>query len=74
VPEGPDVAVVRVNVTIGGNLVYQKRVHGRQVSYRPQGVTLPRRCPQGGFRFSASFSFLDGTSAQAQTVVRCPRS
>jgi hypothetical protein len=73
VPEGPDVAVVRVNVTIGGNLVYYKRVHGRQVAYRPQGVTLPKRCPKGGFRFSATFSFLDGTSAQAQTVLGCPR-
>jgi hypothetical protein len=73
VPEGPDVAVAKVNVTIGGNLVYYKRVHGRRVAYRPQGVTLPRRCPKGGFHFSATFSFLDGSSAQAQTVLRCPR-
>jgi hypothetical protein len=73
VPEGPDVAVVRVNVTLGGNLIYYRRVHGRQVAYRPQGVTLPRHCPRGGFRFSATFSFLDGSSAQAQTVLSCPR-
>jgi hypothetical protein len=73
VPEGPDVAVVRVKVTIGGDLTYYERRHGRRVAYRPPGVLLPRRCPRSGFRFSASFSFLDGSSAQAQTVLGCPR-
>ncbi len=72
-PEGPDVAVVRVKVTIGGALTYYNRVHGRKIAYRPQGVLLPKRCPRGGFHFNASFSFVDGTRAQAQTVVRCPR-
>jgi hypothetical protein len=73
VPEGPDVAVVKVRVRIGGNLVYYRRAHGRKVAYRPQGVRLPPHCPKGGFRFNASFSFVDGSSAQAQTVVPCPR-
>jgi hypothetical protein len=72
-PEGPDVAVVRVKVTIGGNLLYYERSHGKRVAYRPQGILLPKRCPAGGFRFRASFSFLDGTQTQAQTVVPCPR-
>jgi hypothetical protein len=72
-PEGPDVAVVRVNVTIGGKLTYYERSHGRRVAYRPQGILLPKRCPAGGFRFHADFSFLDGTHSQAQTVVKCPR-
>jgi hypothetical protein len=73
VPEGPDVAVVAVNATIGGRLTYYERVHGRRTAYRPRGVLLPRRCPRGGFRFSATFSFLDGAHAQAGTVVPCPR-
>ena len=73
-PEGPDVAVVRVNVTIGGNLTYYERSHGKKVAYRLQGILLPRRCPAGGFRFRANFSFLDGSHAQSQTVVRCPGS
>jgi hypothetical protein len=72
-PEGPDVAVVRVNATIGGNLTYYERVHGRKVAYRPRGIELPRHCPRGGFRFDATFSFLDATKAHAQTVVKCPR-
>jgi hypothetical protein len=72
-PEGPDVAVVRVNVTIGGNLVYYERAHGKKVAYRPRGILLPKHCPAGGFRFRASFAFLDGTRSQAQTAVKCPR-
>jgi hypothetical protein len=73
IPEGPDVAVVRVHVTIGGNLTYYERSHGKRVAYHPQGILLPKRCPAGGFRFHADFSFLDGTQSQAQTVVKCPR-
>lgn len=73
VPEGPDVAVVRVKAKLGGRLTYYERRHGRRVAFHPKGIELPRRCPRGGFRFSATFSFLDGTSAQARTRVRCPR-
>jgi hypothetical protein len=72
-PEGPDVAVVHVSVTIGGNLLYYERTHGKRVAYRPQGILLPKHCPAGGFRFRASFSFLDDTRSQAQAVVKCPR-
>jgi hypothetical protein len=73
IPEGPDVAVVRVRVQVGGNLTYYERRHGHRLAYRPQGVLLPRRCPKGGLLFGATFSFLDGTQSQAQTAVRCPR-
>jgi hypothetical protein len=61
-----------VKVTIGGNLTYYERSHGKRVAYRPQGILLPKRCPRGGFRFHADFSFLDGTRSEAQTVVKCP--
>jgi len=73
VPEGPDVAVVRVKATIGGNLTYYESRHNKRVAYHPTGVLLPRHCPHGGFRFNATFSFVDGTQAQASTVVRCLR-
>jgi hypothetical protein len=72
-PEGPDVAVVRVKATIGGKLTYYERSHGRRVAYHPAGILLPKHCPAGGFRFAASFTFLDGTHSEAQTVVKCPR-
>jgi hypothetical protein len=72
-PEGEDVAVVAVRATLGGRLTYYERRHGRQVSYTPKGIGLPRRCPKGGFRFSGSFTFADGTSTSAATTVSCPR-
>jgi hypothetical protein len=72
-PEGPDVSVVKVHVTIGGALTYHERVHGRMVSYHPKGISLPRSCPRGGFRFAAAFAFLDGNHAEARAVVPCPR-
>jgi hypothetical protein len=72
-PEGPDVSVVRVRVTLGGRLTYYERRHGRRVAYRPKGIVLPPRCPRGGFRFAGSFTFLDGSHAAASTSVACPR-
>jgi hypothetical protein len=71
-PEGGDIAVVAVHASLGGNLTYRERSHGRTISYRPRGITLPASCPRGGFGFSATFSFLDGTQAQARTAVACP--
>jgi hypothetical protein len=72
-PGSPDVAVVRLRVTIGGNLTYEERIRGRTVTFRPKGIGLPSRCPRGGFRFAATFSFLDGSQVPAQTAVSCPR-
>jgi hypothetical protein len=72
-PGSPNVSVVRVRVTIGGHLTYYERRHGKTIPYHPESVVLPRRCPPGGFRFSALFSFLDGTQTEATTTVACPR-
>jgi hypothetical protein len=71
-PGGPDVSVVRAHVTVGGNLTYYERRHGKMVPYRPRSVVLPKTCPRGGFKFSATFSFLDGTTAEAKRTVACP--
>jgi hypothetical protein len=72
-PEGEDVSVVSVRATLGGNLAYLEKVHGRMIKYRPKGVLLPRSCPRGGFAFAATFTFLDGTEASANNTVPCPR-
>jgi hypothetical protein len=72
-PEGPYVSVLQMRLTLGGNLIYHESVHGRSVAYRPAGIGLPKSCPRGGFRFSATFSFLDGGHATAHTAVACPR-
>ncbi len=73
VPGGPDVSIVSVTSTIGpSHLTYYKYVHGRRVPFKPRGVSVPERCPRGGFPFAAEFDFQDGSSTSAQTTVSCP--
>jgi hypothetical protein len=73
VPGGPDVSIVTVNTTIGpSHLTYYKHVHGKKVAFHPKGVSVPERCPKGGFPFAAQFTFQDGNRASAQTTVPCP--
>jgi hypothetical protein len=72
-PGGPDVAVVRLHATVGPRgLTYYERVRGKLVAYKPQGILLPKKCPRGGFAFSATFAFLDGSHTNADTRVPCP--
>jgi hypothetical protein len=73
VPNGPDVSIVSVQSTIGpSHLTYYKKVHGRSVPFHPVGIAVPERCPSGGFPFTATFTFHDGSSAEARTTVPCP--
>jgi hypothetical protein len=73
VTNGPPVSIINVNSTIGPNhLTYYKRVHGKQVGYKPQGVDVPESCPPGGFPFSGEFGFLDGSTVIAKSTVPCP--
>ena len=73
VPGGPDVSVVSVQSTIGpSHLTYYKHVHGHLVPFHPRGVSVPERCPRGGFPFAGEFSFQDGSRASATTTVPCP--
>jgi hypothetical protein len=74
-PGAPYVAVVQFHSTLGPHhLTYHERVDGRIRDYEPRGIPLPRSCPRGGFPFAATFSFLDGSNAVANTVVPCPPS
>jgi hypothetical protein len=73
VPNGPPVSIVRVQSTIGpSHLTYYTHSHGKTVAFHPQGVSVPPSCPKGGFPFSATFGFADGTSTVATSVVPCP--
>jgi hypothetical protein len=72
---GSDIAVVRLHVELGPpQLTYYERVRGKLVAYHPRRIALPERCPRGGFPFSATLAFLDGTRAEASTKVHCPGS
>jgi hypothetical protein len=73
VPNGPNVSIVSVNATIGpSHLTYYKHRHGHLVAFHPRGVSIPERCPRGGFPFSADFTFQDGSTTSASTTVPCP--
>lgn len=73
VTNGPPVSIINVNSTIGpARLTYYKHVHGKLVGYKPQGISLPTKCPRGGFPFSAQFTFLDGSQVIATHSVPCP--
>lgn len=74
VTNGPPVSIVNVTSSIGPRgLTYYRRVHGRLVGYKPVGVSVPDRCPRGGFPFNADFAFTDGTTVTAAAAVPCPR-
>lgn len=74
-PEAPYASVVSMRSTIGPvGLTYYKRVHGRRVAYKPEGIELPKRCPRGGFKFAATFTFLDQATKVVHIVVPCPAS
>jgi hypothetical protein len=55
------------------NLTYYEHLDGRTIAYHPKGLVLPKRCPSGGYPFSASFAFRDDSSASARTAVPCTR-
>lgn len=69
-----DFALRRISFEIGGSqLRYRERRGGRTVTYRPEGIGLPDRCPAGGFRFRARLAFADGMRTTASTTIPCPR-
>jgi hypothetical protein len=73
VPGAPNVAVTELNATLGPpELTYYERVHGKTTSYHPTGILLPDQCPRGGFPFTASLTFEDGSHTAARTTVPCP--
>lgn len=73
-PGGPEIGVVRFRSTIGpAGLTYYRRIDGKTVAFKPRGLTLPRRCPRGGFPVSAKFAWWGlAETASVTTHVRCP--
>jgi hypothetical protein len=72
-PGAPDISMVSLNLSLGPDgLTYYEHANGRSKAYRPQGISLPARCPRGGFRFVSDIGFQDGNTAQASSTVACP--
>jgi hypothetical protein len=73
-PEATNVSIIDFYSTIGPrHLYYYRQARGKRIRYHPRGILLPAICPHGGFHFSASFSFQDGTSTTAHSTVPCLR-
>jgi hypothetical protein len=71
-PGAGDVALTQVHATLGGALTYYERVRDRLVAYRPKGVSLPPRCPRGGWQVGATLAFAGGAFSRAEQVIGCP--
>jgi hypothetical protein len=61
----PNASIISSSLTIGA-------VHGGSRERGFAAVTVPRRCPAGGFPLAAEFGFADGTSAYATARIPCP--
>jgi hypothetical protein len=74
-PNGPDIGLLSFRSTIGPDrIVYRRRVRGRTVSFAPRGLTVPDRCPRGGFALLATFTWWTAESpATATARVPCPK-
>jgi hypothetical protein len=72
VPDGPDVAVVQLQASIGPrDIVYYEERGRKRVPYTPRGVLLPNICPRHGFRFNAIVAFANGGYAAPHTTIKC---
>ena len=62
----PNASILSFSLTIGA-VGSSPRAHAAAAT-----VTVPRRCPAGGFPFAANFAFADTTTARVSARVRCP--
>lgn len=74
-PEGPFTALRGFSSTIGPqDITYYLHRHGRAIPFTPRGVSVPDRCPRGGYPVRASFTWWQsGERSHAITHVPCPR-
>lgn len=74
-PGAPDISMVSMNLSLGPeHLTYYETLHGKTVAYRPEGISLPAKCPRKGFRFVSNIAFQDQTTVTASSTVPCPSS
>jgi len=60
----PDASIVSFSLTIGAA--------GRPRAHAGRPITVPRRCPPGGFPFAADLTLADGSLLSATADVACP--
>ena len=65
-PLEPDASIVTFSLTVGAGRGTRTPPHGQST------VSVPRRCPAGGFPFAAQFTYADGSDGEALARVPCP--
>jgi hypothetical protein len=65
VPGALDASAKTINVTVGA--AYKK---GKKTTYY---ITVPKKCPKGGFPLKTVMSFLGGSTAEATYSAPCPK-
>jgi hypothetical protein len=72
-PGSSDVLLTEATLQIDPpKMRYSQRVHGRRLLYHPRSFSLPQRCPRGGFHFTMSMLFADGSEVPAYYTIPCP--
>jgi hypothetical protein len=67
-PLEPDASIVTFSLTVGAG-----RGTGTHPPHSKSTVSVPRRCPAGGFPFAAQFTYADGSVGGALATEACPR-
>jgi hypothetical protein len=71
-PGAADVSVGHLSSSFGPEgLTYYRLLAGREVAFKPRGVTVPSSCPHGGYPFAGEFTFQDGTHLTAHSTAPC---
>lgn len=74
-PGAGDASITKTQLTIGpSGLTYYEHMRGKTVDFHPRGLELPERCPSGGFTFSLSMQFADGTDTTSAYTIPCSAS
>ncbi|HEY5261726.1 MAG TPA: hypothetical protein VIJ33_06405 [Solirubrobacteraceae bacterium] len=63
-PLEPEASIVSMSLTIGSS---------RSSLREPNRTIEPARCPAGGFPFAAQFTYADGSTQDASSLLHCPR-
>lgn len=74
IPGAANASVESAFATIGAsNVTYPKIVHGRRTLFHVKGLTVPKKCPAGGFPTRGSVQFADGATFMVNPTIPCPR-
>jgi hypothetical protein len=54
------------------NVAYYETVHGKRTLVHLKGVSVPKRCPSGGFPTEGIIDFADGSTLTVNPTIPCP--